>query len=95
MTGSVRGYVVRACGRRPIRDASVVVLGGPAPAPDMSPLTNEDGWFAFDGLAEGQWRLAARGPNSEAGETLVQIYDDSVTEVTIEADEPASPPSKR
>jgi hypothetical protein len=83
MTGSIRGYVVRGASGVPLADATIAVVGGPAAAPDLAPLTGDSGWFALDGLAEGEWRLAAYGPLGERGEATVCVLDDAVTDVVI------------
>ena len=84
--GSIRGRVVSAADARPVADATITVVFGAGPAPDIAPITNEDGWFAMDDLPCGRWRLRASGPGGEIGEAAVEVFDDALSEVTIETD---------
>jgi hypothetical protein len=84
--GSIRGRVVSAADARPVADATITVVFGAGPAPDIAPITNEDGWFAMDDLPCGRWRLRASGPGGEIGEAAVEVFDDALSEVTIEPD---------
>ena len=84
--GSIRGRVVSAADTRPVADATITVVFGAGPAPDIAPITNEDGWFAMDDLPCGRWRLRASGPGGEIGEAAVEVFDDALSEVTIETD---------
>lgn len=83
MPGSVRGRVVRADNGKPIREATITVVRGAGPAPDIAPLTDRGGWFALDGLPAGDWVLRALGPGGEAGEATVRVSPDSVVEAVI------------
>lgn len=83
MPGSVRGRVVRADNGKPIRDATITVVRGAGPAPDIAPLTDRGGWFALDGLPAGDWVLRALSPGGETGEVTVRVSPDSVAETII------------
>ncbi len=82
MSGNVCGYVVRD--GQAVTDATVTVVTGPGEHVDLAPLTDRDGWFALDGLVAGRWRLAATGPDGSVGRSDVDVFDDSLSEVTIE-----------
>ena len=60
-----------------------MIVGGPAAAPDVAPVTDRDGWFALDDLAPGEWRLRADGPNGETGEATAHVEGGALSEVTI------------
>jgi hypothetical protein len=83
MTGSVRGYVVRAQDGAPLRDAAVTVLHGMGPVPDIAALTNNDGAFAFDGLPAGECLLRALGPGGETGEASVRVIKGAISDIVI------------
>lgn len=82
MNGNVCGYVVRD--GQAVAEATVTVEAGPGEHVDLAPLTDRDGWFALDGLAAGRWRLGATGPDGSVGWNDVDVFDDSLSEVTIE-----------
>jgi hypothetical protein len=82
--GSIRGRVVQADSGAPLRGATVYVVRGPGPAPDIAPVTNEAGWFMFDELVPGTWVLRAMGPRGEVGERSVSVSAGSTAGVTIE-----------
>jgi uncharacterized GH25 family protein len=82
--GSVRGRVVRADSGDPLGDATITVVRGAGPAPDIAPLTDDAGRFVFDGLPAGQWLLRALGPEGETGEATVRVSANSAANVTIE-----------
>lgn len=83
MPGSVRGRVVRADNGRPLADATIGIVSGAGPAPDIAPLTNSAGWFALEGLPAGEWVLSALGPHGETGGASVRVSAGSVADVTI------------
>ncbi len=83
MPGSVRGRVVRADNGKPVRDATITIIRGAGPAPDIAPLTDRGGWFALDGLPAGDWVFRAVGPGGEPGEATVEVFPDSLAEVII------------
>ena len=64
--GSIHGQVVDHKGG--VAEATVVVLRGPGPVPDIAAVTDGDGWFVFDGLPAGSYRLRAVGPDGDQGE---------------------------
>lgn len=81
MSGNLSGYVVR--GQQAVADATVTIIDGPGGHMDIAPVSDEDGWFALDDLPSGRWRLRARDPEGSTGEASVDIWDDSLSEVTI------------
>lgn len=82
MSGNICGYVVRE--GRAVTDAAVTVIAGPGGHIDLAPVTDEDGWFALDGLPAGRWRLGALSPDGNVGAAEVDVWDDSLSDVTIE-----------
>lgn len=82
MSGSISGYVVQD--GRPVADATVTVLAGSGPYPDLAALTDNDGWFTFDGLETGQWVLRAYGENGSFGDAVTPVFDHSMSDVTIQ-----------
>lgn len=95
MLGSVRGRVVHADNGKPLEDATIIVVRGAGPAPDISPVTNGAGLFMLDELPEGEWLLRAFSPNGETGETTVHVsaglVADTVIKVTSTHSHPDSP----
>lgn len=83
MLGSLCGCVVRAEDESPIGGATVTIVSGAGPAPDIAPLTNSAGWFALDALPAGVWVLRALGPGRETGQATVSVFDYALTDVTI------------
>lgn len=83
MPGSVHGRVEQADGGKPVPDATIAVVKGAGPAPDIAPLTNAQGRFALDGLPAGEWVLAALTPTGETGEVTVRVSRGAVTEAVI------------
>jgi len=81
VSGNLCGYVVRR--ERPVADAAITIIDGPGGHVDVAPLTDGDGWFALDDLPAGRWRLRAYGPDGATGEATVDIWDYSLSEVTI------------
>lgn len=85
MVGTLCGYVVR--GGRTVVDAAVTVEEGQGQHADMAPLSDSDGWFALDNLVPGRWRLRATAPDGGVGEASVDIWDQTLSEMTIEVGE--------
>lgn len=81
--GSVNGLVERGDTGEPLQDASVSIVHGAGPAPDIGPLTNSKGQFMLDGLPPGEWTLRARGPGDETGEATVQVLPGKAASMTI------------
>ncbi len=48
--GAVEGHVVSAESGLPVDSATVTIVRGAGPAPDIAPITDSAGWFALDGL---------------------------------------------
>lgn len=82
-TGGVRGRVLHEVYATPVPDAAVTVVRGAGPAPDIAPLTDAEGQFAFDGLAAGEWVLRAHGPGGETGEAIVRVAAGAVVPAAI------------
>ena len=82
MTGSVKGRVLTR-ERMPVAGATVFIVKGPGPAPDIAPMSDDSGRFVLDGLGEGTYILRAFGPAQEAGEASVSIHAGSVTDTEI------------
>ena len=83
LAGSLRGNVIRADNHEPVGQVTVMIVGGPAAAPDVAPVTDRDGWFALDDLAPGDWHLRADGPNGETGDATAHVEGGALSEVTI------------
>lgn len=84
LAGSVRGRVVHANNGKPLINATVIVVRGTGPAPDVAPLTDQHGNFLVEGLNEGKWMLRAIGSNGETGGKMVHVHSHSVTHVSIQ-----------
>lgn len=82
MSGNLCGYVVR--NGTPVPDAAISVVEGPGQYPDLAPLSDASGWFALDRLQPGLWRVSALAPDGGSGEASFEIWDNSLSEVTIE-----------
>ena len=92
-TGRIEGHVIQAQTERPVENATITVVRGPGPLPDIAPLTDSTGWFELVGLLPGMWVLLARSPDDETSEMTVQVSNDELTKVTIAV--AASPHSGR
>lgn len=84
MTGSVRGRVVRADTGLPVDNATIGILRGAGPAPDIAPLSDADGRFAMDGLPPGEWVIGAIDPDGRRGSVEFRIGKSAVADVVIE-----------
>lgn len=83
MIGRLIGRVVYADDGRPVANATVTILRGAGPAPDIAPMTDRNGSFALDDLPAGSWLLRAIGPGGEAGLAQVSVRPGSITDVVI------------
>lgn len=83
MNGRLIGRVVYADDGRPAANATVTILRGAGPAPDIAPTTDRNGSFALDGLPGGSWLLRATGPGGEAGLVQVSVRPGSITDAVI------------
>jgi uncharacterized GH25 family protein len=83
MTGRLIGHVIYADDGRPVADATVTILRGAGPAPDIAPMTDRNGSFALDELPAGSWLLRAIGPGGETGLVQVSVRPGSITDVVI------------
>ena len=81
--GSVSGQVVLASSDEPVGEATISVIHGAGPAPDLAPVTDSDGSFSLGNLPPGDWRLRACGPAGETGEAQVHVGADTVSTVLI------------
>jgi hypothetical protein len=84
LTGSAGGRVVRGRAGRPVADATITIVRGAGPAPDIGPMTDRSGRFVLDGLMEGEWVLRALAPDGAIGEGTVHVSTGHVAQVTIE-----------
>ena len=84
MTGSVRGRVVRADTGVPVDSATIGILRGAGPAPDIAPLSDADGRFAMDGLPPGEWVIGAIDVDGRRGSVEFRVGKCAVTDVVIE-----------
>lgn len=94
LLGAVRGRVVRDVSGQPVAGATLSVVSGEGREPDVLPVTDADGFFALDGLPEGEWLLRAMGPGQETGTATVHVFDNSLSDVTIEVAGPARTPRR-
>ena len=95
--GSVHGRVVQDNGHA-FPGATISVVSGEGSEPDVLPVSDADGAFTVDGLAEGEWLLRAIGPNGETGTAICHVFDNALSEVTIEIvipQRPQRPPRRR
>ena len=66
------GRVVDETGR-PIRGASVAIVAGPGPTPDLAAVSDEDGWFAFGDFDRGRWTIRAYAEDGRTGENEIAV----------------------
>ena len=92
MNGSLSGYVLR--GDEPVSDAAISIVVGVGSYPDIAPLTDSNGWFVLDDLNPGRWRLRATATDGTAAEADVEVWANSMSEVTIALDPALKPASK-
>jgi len=83
MKGNVLGRVIRWDDGSPLADATITVVRGAGPAPDIAPMTDKAGRFAMDELPAGDWLLRAIGPDGELGETTIRVSAGATAKVTI------------
>lgn len=83
MIGRLIGRVVYADDGRPVANATVTILRGAGPAPDIAPTTDRNGSFALDDLPAGSWLLRAIGPGGEAGLVQVSVRPGSIADAVI------------
>lgn len=86
MSERIRGRVLDAEDRSPIADASVIIVEGPAPVPDIAALTDQSGSFALSVPTRGSWRLCIFDQSGSEHEVVVQVPQSSELEVSIEID---------
>lgn len=65
----VRGRVIDSDGH-PAADARVMIVSGPAPAPDIALLTDDGGGFALNLPVPGQWTLLVASDSASTRMTL-------------------------
>ena len=82
--GGVRGRIVRVSNEQAVFGATVSVVSGDGREPDICPVSDADGFFALDGLEEGEWLLRALGRDGETGTATVHVFENSMSDVTIE-----------
>ncbi|WP_426107726.1 carboxypeptidase-like regulatory domain-containing protein [Massilia sp. TSP1-1-2] len=84
LTGSLQGRVLLKATGAPVDGATIVIVRGAGPFPDMAPLTGSDGHFSLDGLAAGEWVLGAYGVSGEQGQGRASVLPDSVAQIVIQ-----------
>lgn len=82
-TGSIRGRVIHTGNRDPVIDASIVIVSGAGPAPDISVMTDIEGLFVLDDLAPGDWLLRALAPSGESGQEMISVRGGTIVDSTI------------
>jgi large repetitive protein len=83
---TIAGKVIRLDTGLPVQDASVMIVSGPAPSPDIARITDESGAFSFSGLAPGEWLLRAIAPTSQSGQRSVYVAADATALTSIDID---------
>lgn len=83
MNGRLTGRVIYADDGQPVADATVTILRGAGPAPDIAPTTDGNGNFALEDLPGGSWLLRAVGPGGETGLAQVSVRPGSITDALI------------
>lgn len=83
MIGRLIGRVIYANDGMPVANATVSILRGAGPAPDIAPMTDHNGSFALDDLPAGSWLLRAVGQGGEAGLVQVSVRPGSITDTVI------------
>lgn len=81
--GSVDGHVIRAATGEPVEDAAITVIRGAGAAPDIAPLTDEQGRFRLDSLPTGDWTLRALAPGGATGDATVRVLPGRIVGLTI------------
>jgi large repetitive protein len=83
---TIAGKVIRLDTGFPVQDASVMIVSGPAPSPDIARITDQSGAFSFSGLAPGEWLLRAIAPTSQSGQRSVYVAAGGTALTSIEID---------
>jgi large repetitive protein len=83
---TIAGKVIRMDTGLPVQDASVMIVSGPAPSPDIARITDDSGAFSFSGLAPGEWLLRAIAPTSQSGQRSVYVSAEATALTSIEID---------
>ncbi|MGL4230014.1 MAG: MSCRAMM family protein [Casimicrobium sp.] len=83
---TIAGKVIRLDTGFPVADASVMIVSGPAPSPDIARITDASGAFSFSGLAPGEWLLRAIAPTSQSGQRSVYVAAEATALTSIEID---------
>lgn len=81
--GSVDGHVIRAATGEPVADASITVVRGAGPAPDIAPVTDPQGRFRLGSLPTGDWTFRALAPDGVAGEATARVLPGRIVGLTI------------
>ncbi len=79
----ITGWVRRSTTDLPARNATVTIVDGPAPAPDIAAVTDDGGAFSFHGLTPGTWLVRALAPDGERSEAWVDASTGDA-EVTLD-----------
>jgi hypothetical protein len=81
--GGISGQVVFASDGSPAHQASILIVRGPGPAPDISPLTDDWGRFLVDGLLPGMWTLRAISEQGGSIQSTVFVHSGSRSELQM------------
>ena len=90
-SATIRGKVSWSGSGQGVSGATVLIVSGPGPAPDIAPITDDEGWFELDGLLPGSWHLRAVSPDGEQGEASASVPTGSTVEIEIAARTYGSP----
>lgn len=86
MDDTIRGRVVDADDGSPIADATVIIVDGPRPVPDIAALTDESGSFALGVPVSREWSLRIFDQFGSEREIAVQVPQSDDLEVALEID---------
>lgn len=81
--GAVHGYVVALDTGAPVANATVFIVSGVGPIPEIAAVTGSEGEFGFGGLAPGTWVLRAVDSDGRTGDAQVEVIADATVDVAI------------
>jgi hypothetical protein len=82
--GTLQGRVLHKANGRPVEGATIVVVRGAGPMPDIAQLSGADGRFTLHGLAAGEWLLAAYGSSGEQGTGQASVPPGACAQLIIQ-----------
>jgi hypothetical protein len=83
---TIQGRVVDANDGSPIANASVIIVDGPRPVPDIAALTDEHGSFALGVPVGGKWGLRVFDEFGSEHEVSVKVPQSKELKVALEID---------